>query len=271
MIKKTTGLIVFLIFSIGNLIGQGSDNWDVYIAQYEKGPGSTIVNMSLIERAPIPQYNFVVVTGVTFSNCDSAGFPAKGQFDDLYKISDSVQKIISGSVKSVFAGTFTHQCQRLDYIYVHDTAKIRSLLNQFYKTSFSKYDPYINIVEDKKWEGYLSFLYPSEETQEYMSNQKVVTNLEKSGDKLVKSRKVDHWLYFKNDADRNCMIKYAKGLNFVVEKTDVLQQREFPFSLQISREDKVDVSAISNLTLSLRKQAHKCNGVYDGWETFVVK
>ena len=70
---------------------------------------------------------------------------------------------------------------------------------------------------------------------------------------------------------RDCYINYSTKLGFKIESEEKTSDTLRPFKLQISRNDKVEVALISKLTLELRKEAIKCNGVYDGWETFVVK
>ncbi len=269
---KSTPMLKALLFLLipVSLFAQ-EDNWDVYMASYEKGPGSTVINMSAKRQAPDKALAFVVITGVTFKGCTGDGLPAKDQFTDLYSIADSIDKIINTNTKSVHVGTFTYQCQRLDYYYVKDTNNLRSTLQEFYKTRFSKYQPYVNIKEDRSWDAYLSFLYPNEETYEYMSNQKIALKLQESGDKLEKARKVDHWIYFKTETDRNCILPYLKANHFVVESKKKSENLDRPFKLQISRTDKVDPNSITEITLELKRQAAKCNGDYDGWETFVLK
>ncbi|UAY51637.1 DUF695 domain-containing protein [Ferruginibacter albus] len=247
------------------------DKWDVYLAQYEKGAGSTTINISAKEKAPVHSLPYVVITGVTFSDCTSEGFPTGEQFSALYNISDSVQAIMNRTVKNEIVGTFTYQCQRLEYYYVNDTLTIRDKLQKMYSRQFKTYQPYITIKTDSSWEAYLQFLYPNEETYEYMLNQKVIMKLQEQGDELIKERKVDHWIYFKTVADRNCFEEYAKQNNFKIEAKDKGKSGSMPYSLQVSRIDKIDIDSISQLTLKLRKQAEKCNGDYDGWETVVVK
>ena len=44
-----------------------------------------------------------------------------------------------------------------------------------------------------------------------------------------------------------------------------------PYTLQISRIDKVDYNSIDKVTLYLWELAVKYSAKYDGWETFVVK
>ncbi|HEV8507539.1 MAG TPA: DUF695 domain-containing protein [Chitinophagaceae bacterium] len=247
------------------------ENWDTYMASYEKGPGSTLLDMSLKNIAPIRVLPFVLVTGVTFEKCTPEGFPQDDQFSDLYLVSDSVETSLSKTVGAKLVGTFTYQCQRLDYYYLSDTNAIRNSLVELYQKSFPHYTYYINIKADSAWTYYLDFLYPNEQIMEYMSNQKVVLQLLKQGDKLLKPRQVDHWLYFMSEKGRDNFITYAKDQNFKIEAKETIKDSELPYQLHISRTDKVDLSSITQLTLELRKMARKFNGDYDGWETFLVK
>jgi Family of unknown function (DUF695)/Regulator of ribonuclease activity B len=248
-----------------------AENWDTYLAQYEKSAGSVMINMALKNVAPIKAYPFVVITGVTFKDCPTDGFPSKREFKNLYQISDSVKTIIEKSTASIITGSFTYQCERLDYYYVTDTTWLRQRLTNMYKTRFPNYTPYINIKADRNWSGYLDFLYPNEETLDYMGNQKVIMALQNAGDKLVKPRSVDHWAYFKTENDRNCFVSYLTKNKFTVTSKDSNGKAPFSLSLHFSRIDKVDLSSISKVTLELGRQASQCNGDYDGWETVVLK
>jgi hypothetical protein len=140
-----------------------------------------------------------------------------------------------------------------------------------YQTRFPGYTPYITIKKDEGWSAYLEFLYPNEETLDYMGNQKVLMALEKAGDKLEKARTVDHFVYFKTEADRTCYINYLLKHKFRITAKEASGIKETPYKLIFSRLDKIDLSSISKITLELRKQAAMCNGDYDGWETVVIK
>lgn len=246
------------------------ENWEAYMAKLEKSPGSVMVDMALKSIAPREKFSYLLITGVKFIDCQDNGLPSKREFTDLYKISDTIKAQVDKTVSAIAAGTVTYQCQRLDYFYITDTAALRQQLVAIYKKRFPEYMYYINIKEDKKWDTYLNFLYPNEETLEYIENQKVLEALENGGDKLVKARLVDHWAYFKTAADRNCFSVYLVKNKF---KTTIEKSEDpgFPFRLHFARTDKVNIAAISKLTLELKKQAAACHGQYDGWETFVVK
>jgi hypothetical protein len=265
-------LILACSLFIASILPAQEEKWDVYMAQYEKGAGSTMLNMGLKQVAPVKDLPFVLVAGIKFTDCSAEGFPTEREFTRLYIISDSIKTHVDDvTKKNILAGTFTYQCERTDYYYVADTTRLRQELVSLITKQFPGYVPYINIKPDPQWEGYLHFLYPSETIQEYMSNQKVVMKLQEAGDKLEKPRKTDHWLYFKTKTDRDCFIKYAVLKKFKIEKKDTTGNAERPYLLQISRIDKIDLQNINPLTLELKKQAGLCKGEYDGWETFVVK
>lgn len=264
-------IFYILVFFIPLASKAQAEEWDIYMAQYEKGVGSTLINMSAKKFAPEKKFPYVLVTGVIFADCTADGMPSKNEFSHLYAISDSVKAKIDKTNENIAVAAFTYQCERLDYYYLKDTAGLRQSLAGLYSNRFKQYQPYINIKEDKSWDAYLNFLYPNDETLEFMKNQKILKGLEDAGDKLDKARQVDHWIYFKTEDDRTCFINYVTKNNFRIEAKDKTKDISHPYKLQISRTDNVDIAAISGITLDLRKQAQKCKGDYDGWETFVVK
>ena len=263
----------FLFFLLLNFKGnsQTTEEWDVYKAQYENGPGSVLIDMGLKKIAPDTKLAFLLITGVTYNDYTVDGFPTKAEFQNLYRISDSASQVINGLTYNKITGTFTCQRQRMDYYYVSDTNHLREKLSDIYQKRFPGYQPLIIIREDKKWDKYLNFLYPNDETLEYMNNSKIVLRLEEAGDKLEKERQVDHWIYFGTDKDRQGFIEYALKNKYKIEDSDKVNQGSFSFQLHISRTDKVDLPNINKITLALRKEAEKHKGDYDGWETFVIK
>ncbi|TMI93041.1 MAG: DUF695 domain-containing protein [Bacteroidetes bacterium] len=247
------------------------DNWDVYMARYEKGPGTTVVNMTIRKTAPAVNFPFLFSAGVKFTNCTNDGLPVATEFDNLNRISDSIISAVNRLVKNILVGTFTYQCERRDYFYVPDTIGLRQQIIDVLSKNFPNYIPAFNVKPDKDWAAYLEFLYPNEETMNYMQNEKVLIQLQKAGDKLEKERQVDHWIYFKTEADRECFLLRAIQDHFKVESKTTEVALPLPFKLQISRIDKIDQQTINAITLQLRQEAKKCNGEYDGWETFVIK
>lgn len=263
----------FILFAQLSLHAQvPKENWDTYMATYKKGVGSVILNMALKEKAPVLGFNYLVITGVKIKECTPEGFATEQEFQKLYKISDAVTELIDKKKRSIAAGTFTYQCERLDYFYVNDTTLLRKYLNDFYKTYYPQYSYIIQLQEDRSWSRYLTFLYPNEETIESMKNQKVLLQLTKAGDKLTKERRIDHVLYFKTEEERRNFFLWAHEQKFLMDKDGLSKDTSaHPFVLKIYKVDKPDLTTINRLTLYLAKEATRFNGIYSGWETFIIK
>lgn len=248
------------------------ENWDTYLAKFEKNKaGSVMVNLALKKQAPLEDYPYLVVTGVRFTDCPDKGFPSKREYNHLYAISDSVKAEMESITPSILCGTFTFQCQRLDYFYVKDTSRARLHLQGLYRNRFPAYEYFIQIKPDRAWLSYHDFLYPNDTILDFMGNQKILMALKRAGDKLIRPRPVDHFSSFKTEADRTCFISYAVKKGFRINRKDEQGEAGLPYRVVLTKTEKPEAASISKVTMALRQQAAKCNGEYQGWETAVYR
>ena len=227
--------------------------------------------MDLINSSPIPELPNVLVTGLEYETAKANGFPESETFQILYQLGDELLEIVSKEFNGVLVGSFTYNQERLEYFYVKSTKGLEQRLEKFYRENYPSYKPYINIKEDQDWEYYREFLYPNEETLNYMGDQSVIRQLIQAGDDLTKERRVDHWLYFATERDLDDFLTTIKDKGFNIESKSINKEASLPHQLQIWRTDKVDIYTIYPMTSELRELVSKHNGLYDGWETFVVK
>ena len=164
---KTIGLvaIIMLTNSCGKLPQR--DYWWSYLADYDGKPGSILVNLALKERSPDSDFQRLVVTGVSYSSSNTNGLPDSKEIDSLNDLSEKRVKIITQLTPAILVGSFTHNSERLDYIYVHHTNGVEDALNKFYQVACPDRKPYINLKDDSKWEAYSDFLFPNEQTIQF--------------------------------------------------------------------------------------------------------
>ena len=249
------------------------ERWEAYMAKYSKGPGSVTANFALQNFKDAGAYPYLIVAAVKFTNCTVEGFPVNDELGVLDAMSDSIFSVVKKHTPSIFAGTFTYQCERLNYFYVQDTVRVRNVIAKMVNKDYRGYRFNVASRADKGWSTFKTFLYPNEQTIEIIENGKMASVLHKAGDKLLLPRKVDHWLYFKTDQGRTDFLTYASFEKFKVEDSTAIKGKNdtYPFALHLSRVDYVDVNSISKVTIGLRKEAKKLDGIYDGWECPVIK
>jgi uncharacterized protein (TIGR01619 family) len=273
MMRKLLLTLLAILTFISQMTAQNpEEQWDAYIASYEDGkPGSTTLRMDLINSSPVNNFDYVLVTGLTYKTSNENGFPEGETFNILHKVGDELIELIRKETEMISVGSFMYNKARLEYFYIKDPKNIVSKIEEFYKTKYSDYEFYLNVKEDKEWKYYRDFLYPNEETKNYMADQSVLRNLEEAGDNLTKARRIDHWLYFPNETEMNKCKEQLVKLKFTIQSAGINKETNLPFELQIWRIDKVNIDAIYPITSSLRIEAQKYNGDYDGWETSVEK
>lgn len=249
-----------------------TEHWETYLASYENGkPGSSTVRMDLIDKAPVVDYNYVLVTGVTYESGREDGLP-KGDvtFKLLHKIDDTLQAFLNKEMECILVGSFTHNFERLNYFYLKTDQGIKEKVEAFYKEYYPDKTYYLNIKEDKNWEYYTQFLYPNEKTQNYMEDVRLINELKEAGDDITKERRVDHWMYFRNKEDLDRFTEDIIKLNFKVEFSGRKGVAKFPYSLQFYKYNKADIDTINPITSSLQEMAKNYNAKYDGWETIIT-
>ncbi|GAA3594636.1 DUF695 domain-containing protein [Flavivirga amylovorans] len=270
--KKILVLFFGIFFSYYLAVSQGQkEHWESYIASYEGGkPGSTTVRMDLVNSVPLSGFNYVLVTGITYESKREDGFPKGDEtFNLLHKIGNQLETVLNKSVENILVGSFMHNFERLEYFYLKSDKGIKEKIEQFYKTNYPNKKRYLNIKEDKNWEYYTQFLYPNEETINYMEDQKVLEALKNAGDNLTKARRIDHWTYFSDEASLELFKNEVVRQGFKIESSGKIEDENMPYRLRFHRVDNVDIDSIYPVTASLRKMAIKYKGDYDGWETSV--
>jgi len=273
--------------------GGAQDRWDAYVARYEVGLGSVILNMDLVNEthANLP---FLLITGVDCKDCMGDGFPVRREYKRLYRLSDAVNRQViktlvtsapsselhqsterldgveTDRTRAILAGSFTHQCQRLDYIYVTDTVGIRSALERTYLKSGKGYHHYIQLIYDPEWEVYRTFLYPNEPLRIYMMNDRAITRMRDAGDALSRPRFVEHLIYFDTIEDRELFIRYIGRTKYDIKDERDMRRDSLRYQVRLARFETVSLEEMNSQATYLSTKARDFNGVYKGWDTKLI-
>ena len=245
--------------------------WDYYFSNVDDKLSSLFVDLGLYKVAPLEdKFNFIWIS-VKMNNARVDGLSSSGESELLGTIEEKLVAQIYATFNSTYAGSLTSNGHKDFYFYIEDTTSYDNVLKEFIKV-YPEYRFDYGSKIDKKWSGYFDFLYPSPQQFQSIQNRRVIDRLEKNGDKLIKMREVDHWIYFKTKKDQNLFLNKILFDGFtVVTKEYDKKSGGLPYKLHIKRIDKVDWNSVDAYVVYLWKLASDCNGIYDGWETSVEK
>ncbi|MEJ1240887.1 DUF695 domain-containing protein [Chryseolinea sp. T2] len=281
-------LIILFIAVFGH--GRGQDRWDAYVARYEAGLGSVILNMH-VQDEDRSSFPYLLVTGVDCKECTGDGFPLRREYKRLYRLSDEVNRHVlqtltmaqpelrsteQGSTtdiernRAILVGNFTHLCQRLDYIYLADTTGIRSSLKEVYGKFGRGYAYHIQFQRDPEWDAYKNFLYPNESVRIFMMNNRAITRMRDAGDVLSRPRFVEHLIYFDTIEDRELFIRYIGRMKYDIKEERDMRRDNLRYQVRLARFGTVSLEEMNDQTTYLSTKARDFNGTYDGWDTKLI-
>jgi len=257
IIQLLTGMLLF------STVHAQEGQWETYMAKFDNRPGSVLVDLSLIDRAPDKRFPYLVVTGPVVQKCDINGLPDTSEIEQLEDILDATDKFITGVTPKVLAGTLTYNCERVNYYYVKDTMGLRNAIGRLYNRNYKNYNYAISIRPDVDWRSYRTFLYPNEETFNWIENNKIMMNLLQQGDNLSKERHVSFTLYFSKEEDRKAFIAFAHSTGYDIVEMNHVTNGDMPYELKISK--------LTYVKTEIKSEVLKYKATYNGWESELIK
>lgn len=247
------------------------EEWDFYFSNIDDIIGSFYIDLGLIHIAPASDKPNLVWISLQMNNPREDGLSSSEEFETLKEVEDRLQNFVLAKHNALYAGRLTTDGRRDFYFYMGDTTLYDRTISES-MIGFPTYSFEFGIKADKQWEQYFNFMYPNPRQYQSIQNRRVIDYLEEQGDPLTKARPVDHWVYFKTDADMILFLTKIEHLNFIIlSKDERTFFGKYPYKLHISRVDCVDQNSVDNYALELWQLAQESNGEYDGWETSVEK
>lgn len=242
-----------------------TEHWDTYMAKFGDKPGSVLVDMGYKDAAPDSRYPFLVVTGPRSQDCNKQKLPANEEIGRMEEMLDATTSFITGVTAKVLVGTFTYNCERLNYYYVKDTAGVRYAIMRLYNRNYPNYEYAINMKADREWSVYRTFLYPGDETLNWMENDKIITKMLQQGDSLTQPRDINFELYFKTDTGRQSFVGFMKEKGYKTDTTQISQSPNVPYELVLTKHASVKMDTINEMTQEIKTGLKKYNSIYVGW------
>ncbi|MXV38215.1 DUF695 domain-containing protein [Flavobacteriaceae bacterium Ap0902] len=245
-----------------------NQDWAYYYSLVQDKPASIRLNLALAEVAPIEDYALRTWFSVKLLNPDENGLTTNEEFEKIGEIEDAVSDALANS-GAIFVGTIKNNGMADFYFYSKEIYNYKEIIH----TVMSNYKEYrfaIDTQEDATWSAYFDFLYPSAYEMQTIRNRKVLMQLDQLGDDPEKERKVDHWIYFKSEKDRDNFIKEAEILGYHILSLEKVEG-EYPYQLNIDRLDNTIWDNVDNYVWELVTIANENNGYYDGWGSPIMK
>ena len=233
-----------------------TENWKSYFCNVNSKLASIALNLALNEEAPIESKPWLLWVWVYLQRPRPDGLSDQSEFETISAIEDALLEGLASTCQAVEAGRITTDGHREFYFYGASASgfekAIRGVMGKFkaYKFDLGK-------QHEPDWNQYRNVLYPSDENMERIKNMDILEMLRKHGDTLESVRDVHHWKYFKNTDDRKSFGQEVLQLGYKVESESEHLNEEFPYGIQITRDQSVATEKINESAPQLFRLAKK--------------
>ncbi|HRP55864.1 DUF695 domain-containing protein [Agriterribacter sp.] len=271
VIQKLCLLLLAGILLVRANAQEHKGNWDAYVVHIDHKPVSVVVDLDFGTSPEAKEKRNVIIVRLNINDVQTDGMPVRSEIRTLDSIENGLANHLKTVLNAVYTGRYTQNGKRDFYFYSNDTSHYKQHIKTVLQ-NFSSYTWTVSASRDAELGNYLNVLYPTQKEMEHMQNRRVVDDLRQRGDALTAPRKVEHYVFFKTESGRKKFARVVQDSGFVVENAGKeMGVKDRPYSLHISRTDKVDYNSIDKVSIYLWETAMRYFGKYDGWETFVVK
>ena len=249
-----------------------SDEWDFYFARVNDAVASIFVDLGVRADAPLEKRPWLLWVWVEMQSARPDGLSSNEEAQTLQEIGAALDSLISATCGGQLVGRITGGGRREFYFYATEPGELDTATENAMK-GFDSYKFETGSSFQPDWDQYIHLLYPSQSNLERMQNRRLLEALAEEGDVHELPRKVDHWLYFADEAARNTCRDTLIAIEFALESESLSEEPDdaLPWVLVVSRVDPVDSHTINGITLELARLAGDHGGSYDGWGCDAMK
>ncbi|GHT35721.1 hypothetical protein FACS189427_05670 [Planctomycetales bacterium] len=247
----------------------------IFGGKYEGKAAILKLDVGLNRLLPMSDKTTLLQVVVGLLSSDEEGLPSEESEEEkrLDEIGTHLDSILSSRFDAKYAGIFINNGTCLFNFYAEHFNDVENAVADAMK-NFPTYQSNCHRIENDNWGAYKDWLFTDFRYSELFKSLYVVESLTDSGDKLTEARPVDHWIYFRTSQDRQQFIERVQKEGFEIkDRNDDADyaNHNAQFGVNISRVDKVDPDNLFEYISMLWDTAYECCGIYDGWETCIVK
>ena len=246
-----------------------SDHWETFPCTVGDKIAWITYDHGIREHIVAVPFPYCVRVRVDLRSPDERGLPQGDEFKALNNIEDALVARRAGRA-GLQVGRITTNGARHFVLYTNfDEARCEAealaALEPFGYQVTLAHEP------DPKRQIYWNHLFPSAEDWQVIQDMKVEQSLRDNGDPLTEPRPVDHYAYFPSEEDRRRFIEALRARFNDIESVASKSERSGEFGVRIQHVNVPHYAAMNEFTVLLTREAKRCNGEYDGWETKILK
>ena len=247
------------------------DSWLVYMSEVEGAPATVVVNEGIapVLQAFLPAQEVVLV--LTFAQTRPDGFPVSAELETFYVLDDALFAFLADSDAEYLGRVLSAGTARMHLLVPvgADVAPLGKALEDI--CARHGFACMMTITQGDPLDSYQRVLQPTVAERARLADEDVLRALAEQGDDAQAMREVMHWAYFPTLPKASAFAAWIKQAGYRLEERLTHAGEELPHMVRFAHQGTMIPDYILTHTGRLATQAEKLGGVYDGWETQVIR
>lgn len=242
---------------------------DYYIYQNEDGKAvRTEADIGLLDDAPQEDRPWLAWVFVKIHSPDESGLCMKQECDLLHRMQTDLKEALREKLDAINSGVRMQDGWMELFFYLPTAKKFDNIAAHVMKR-YAFYSFETGSSRDARWQHYMNELYPDALMLQQIRSRAVICELEETGDNIVLSRDVEHYLFFQTETQRERTVHKLEASGFVL-KENVQQEEPFRYGAILVKKHDVTESTLMEVTTELFNTVHSEHGIYEGWSTVLA-
>lgn len=245
--------------------------WEAYVKPIDGHKAMVSFNAGVSDTVPNEEYLYVGFVKVKLHDSKEDGLATEEEADDIGFIEDRLEMESLRWRSGKYIGRIISNGEVTFIYYLKLTLDWNSTVESA-MLHFPSYQYEYGSRMDAEWEVYQKLLFPSVKEWQVIVNHHACDGLIEEGDNLRLERAIEHKVYFENEDNRKKFITLIEQEGFKNQKeVEIPFDNKLMYGVQFYRVDIPYYYNIDELTMKLIDLSHSCEGLYDGWESSLVK
>lgn len=240
------------------------ESWDAYLTTIEGRAASVLVNLGLLETAPLPGLDTLHHWILPMQDPGRMGVGSPAEAEGFEAVEEEVTSRLA-RLGFCPVGRLRYDGNwHMSYYAAGDRRDdLREVLDRVLGNVVEHAQ--LNTEVDPQWEYYFGFLRPDRQQAQWMFDRDRVLELRRAGDDLS-PRGVSHYAYFPSEPEARAFASEAGERGFTcvsAHAEDAVAQ--LAWMVRAHRHDEIELHAIHVTVMGLVELAEACGGEYDRW------
>ncbi len=247
---------------------ENDEQWTTFLRDIDDSPGTVNLNHEWLEKGPESGRRTLLRVTITLQSANGQGMPGRAEFEALGAMEDALAEQVEKGGDAVFVATLMHRNERTAYFYTKKASASTATAEKVV-AGWKSHKGEVSTLEDADGEIFIETVCPTPAEIRWNGDMMVIRQLEENGDDLKSPRSIQHFAYFEDAEAAEEFAEWAKENEFEVEPTEEGDTGDYLVSF--THNGSPDIEEIFDRTSAADEMASELGGMYDGWETEIVK